>query len=558
MNKHFFTQALCCFFFIFLMSSLSALEVNQEELKSTGGVDTVVFINYTGPHKKIDSLASIKEIGTTLGTPVAENPSVSSTSGSKNRYYIIHVVDSSEKGKLDADIMYIGSDATIDHIDNVRRILSSYLSSAYNYSSADADAIAVFITVYNAVYRGKIDIFQGKYKNAVTKNLTEDSCGLAISYREWPGKTQIVIPLSDINGGLSAIETSIISDSKVVKSMQKDDGKNIDTRKQMVNIKEREADNATIAAQQKQKQAIEEQKKNDTESQKVLETKQQAVAAQKKAEAAQKDADIAQQNAVANPDDKQAQQNAAEKKQEAEKQQQEANQKKQEAEKQQQEAEKQQQKTDDTKQQAADTQAVADKKQTEAQNERSEIAKDVQTVTTEQAAGEKAPSAYGIQLTDEKHLLSALVKVNTETGEILRQSPVSYIRNRVLFKTSNGYVAIAGENSGNSAVKLVLLDLGSMEIVKTSNETVADNSVLVQDENDFYCIVQDKNNWVVAKYGADMTLKLKSPVAVKSSTPITDIGNMLLVTGADSKVYLLIKKDLTAVSKSNTKTVTTK
>ena len=37
-----------------------------------------------------------------------------------------------------------------------------------------ADTLAVFITVYNAVYRGKYDVFQSKYKDVVIKNLSNN------------------------------------------------------------------------------------------------------------------------------------------------------------------------------------------------------------------------------------------------------------------------------------------------------------------------------------------------------------------------------------------------
>ena len=86
----------------------------------------------------------------------------------------------------------------MDHIDNLRRIIAAYLESAYGYSRQDSQTLAVFVTVYNAVYRGKLDVFKQKYKTVVTKNLTANKAGLALNYAEWPGKTQIVIPLSTV------------------------------------------------------------------------------------------------------------------------------------------------------------------------------------------------------------------------------------------------------------------------------------------------------------------------------------------------------------------------
>lgn len=51
----------------------AAIEVNENELKSTGGADTIVFQNYTGPHSVIESAETISAIGTGLGRQVASS-----------------------------------------------------------------------------------------------------------------------------------------------------------------------------------------------------------------------------------------------------------------------------------------------------------------------------------------------------------------------------------------------------------------------------------------------------------------------------------------------------
>jgi FKBP-type peptidyl-prolyl cis-trans isomerase len=100
-------------------------------------------------------------------------------------------------------------------------------------------------------------------------NLTADKAGLSTNYEEWAGKSQIVIPLAKIGGGLSTIDTSVISDKKVVESMQEEDDKGVDERKKLVDFKEREAEEATEKAQTAQKKVTEEAKKLSTEK-KVL------------------------------------------------------------------------------------------------------------------------------------------------------------------------------------------------------------------------------------------------------------------------------------------------
>ncbi len=504
-------------FCLLTISTLSALEVDEKELQSAGN-DTIVFINYTGPHSKIDSLESIKKIGSDIGKVVATSKDKEIRAG-YSKYAVIHAVDASEKSKLDADILLIGSDATVDHITNLRHIIASYLVSAYGYSESDAETIAVFVTVYNAVYRGKLDQFKEKYKNVVVKNLTEGSCGLSVNYKEWPGKSQIVIPLFDVNGGLSTIDTTVITDTQVVKHMQEDDSKNIDDRKKMVDIKERESEDSSKKAQESQKKATEEKKKLVEEKKKTEEKKTQAQEAKKKAEE--------------NPDNKELQKKAEEKKSEYEEQKQTEQQ--------------QQKKVEEAENKATEEQQRSDKKSEEAQSERKTIAQDQQEVIQKEIENSKAPSAYAIKLTDEGSLLSGLVKVNTSNGEVIQSSPVTYIRNRTMFQAGENFIAIAGENSGNGAVKLVLLSPDTMEICKESNEIVAEDSVLIQDSGSFYCVIQNNDNWVVGKYDADLNLKLKGTTNVKPSTPMTITSEYVIVSGANGRVKILKKSDLSAV-----------
>ncbi len=520
---------------LLILSSLSALQVHKGELESAKS-DTIEFINYTGPHKKIETVDAIKGIGIDAGKKVkSEGIENNSRAGNRSKYYVIHCVDTSENSKLDADILFLGSDAQVDHIKNLRRIIAAYLSEAYGYSETDANTLSVFITVYNAVYRGNKTYFGDKYKEIVTTNLSSD-CGLSVNYSDWPGKTEIVIPLYDVtNGGLSTVDTSVISDSKVVSSMKEDDDKNIESRKDMVDLKEREAEDAQTKAKDAQKQATEEQKKLNEEKEKTAQAKEDADAAEKAAEEARKEA-------LENPDDEEAQK-AAEEAEEA------AQEAKEAYEEQKVIEEEQQHKTDEAREEAAEQQELADKKESEAQKERKEIAKDQNELQKEEAEKAKQNTAFGIMLVDEANLLSRLVEFNTETGETVKNSPVAQIRNRVAFEGGDGFIAIAGENSGNGAVKLVNIDSSSMEITKESKESVAEDSVLVRDGNDFYCVIDDNGKWVLGKYNENMELKLRSTIAVKSATPVMFTKAGIAVTDNSGKMQILSKDNLAPIAK---------
>ena len=533
-----FKSFLFSFILLTLSVNLSALSVDEEELKSTGPEDKIVFQNYTGPHSKIDTLEQIKSLGSSLAPQIKENKTSYTTAGDLNRYYVIHAVDPNEKSKLDADIFIIGKNATVDHIKNLRIIIASYLSGAYGYSEKDSLTIATFVTVYNAVYRNKIDTFSQKYKNIVVQNLTEKDAGLSVNWKDWAGSSQIVIPLFDVkNEGVGTVDTSIISDKEVVKRMQDDEDKNVDTRKDMVELKEREAEKAQEKAQNAQKEAASESKKAQEEKQKTEEIK-------KEAENAKKDAETAKKKAEENPT-KENIKAAEEKTQEAQK-------KQEELEQQQEKQDAQEKKAEEAKKDAQEQQQIADKKNLEAQEERREIAKDMQEVINKELQDALSNAVYGMELTDEKELLSGMIKINSKTGEIMKQSPVTYIRNRTMFQAGENYIAVCGENSGNGAVKLVLLSPDTMEIEQESNEIVHENSVLIQDDSNFYCIIQDGKNWVLGKYDENLTLLLKSNVPLKSSTPVTITEDKVIVTGVNGNVKLLEKQTLKEISQNST------
>ena len=530
-----------------VIASVSALSVNIDEIRSTSS-EVIQFESYSGPHALVESADAITQIGRNLGRQVASNVNNGATYGANTKYTVIHAVDSTGKNKLDADILVINENATVDHITNLRRIITGYLVSAYGYEESDASTIATFITVYNAVYRQNLDVYKAKYKTTVTKNLTSDKCGLSTKWSDWPGSSQIVIPLFDVNGGLSTVDTSVISDSNVIKSMREEDNLGVDERQNMVDIKEREAGNFAEKAQAAAENAAEQNKRLE-EQQKV------SAQAQQDANKAQQAAQQAAAQAKSNPDDKTLQQRAEVTQQAAE-------QAKQTAEDEKKKTEQQRQKTQQAEQAANQAQSNADKKLSEAARERTEIAKDQQKILMQALADASDRNAVvGLKLIDADNDLTGLVRIDSTSGEIISESPVRVIRGRTIIpvtveeegnatsEITVAFMAICGETTGNnSAVKLCLLDAQTLELTAESKEAVSEKSVLVRDGQDYYCVIQSGSGWVVGKYDKNLKLLLKSPVQVRKDTPITVTSKGVVVTTSADKVVLLDLKDLSSIT----------
>ena len=212
-------------------------------------------------------------------------------------------------------------------------------------------------------------------------------------------------------------------------------------------------------------------------------------------------------------------------------------------------AEEAQKDADEAKQTASDQQAVADKKQSEAQEERKSISQDQQAVAEKETANENAATVYGLNLANTSSLNSSIVKVNASNGSVVQESELDVIRGRAMHETSDGFIAIAGENKGNSAVKLVIIDQNSLEITKESEEVLSDNSVLVQDGSEYLVVIKDKIMHNVAKYDANLNLIKKSPVPVSPNSPIVKTSAGYMVTDIAGQPLLLDLNELTITIK---------
>lgn len=527
------------------VSVLFALEVDRTEINPGSAGDAITFVNYTGPNTVISSAAEITGIGSDLGKLIKDSGSASA--GDKTRYYVIHAVDAATAKGFDADILILGEGAGVDHIDNIRRIMAGYLSAAYGYSLKDAATLSTFITVYNAVYRGKMDVFTARYKTAVTKNLSADKVGLSVRYDEWAGKSQIIIPLSEprLAGTISAIDTTSLTDKAVVDKIKEDTANGTETRKSMTDLKDRESTAAQTRADAAQTDAA--------AARTDVATKQaEAQTAKTEAQTAKAEADKAAAAAKANPQDAAAQVKAAETAQKAEDKQAAAEKKTAEA--------AMAQDTVAKKEEAAKSdQTLADTKQKEARTERKEIAADVQKAIDKTDAAAKsaadaalasATPAFAIRIVDEKNLLGELVLVNLNDGKILKTSSLNAIRGRTLIDTGSGLIAIAGKKGGNAAIRLVLVDAATLEVSKQGIDAIAEQSMLVSNGNDYYAIIENDNGkFSLGRFDKNLEAKAKSAIEVKAASAITVTAKGVIVQDKSGAIKLLRATDLVDVSK---------
>jgi hypothetical protein len=410
----------------------------------------------------------------------------------------------------------------VDHIRNLRLIIQGYLEGAYAYSEQDAALLAQYITIYNAVFRGNWDFFNTKYKTPVVGSLTREKAGLATRYDQWPGQSQIVIPLQTaIPGSLSAIDTSTLTKGEVIDELRKDEDRGLPQRQDMVDLKEREADAAEQRAAS-QREAIareeaaiaEDRQRNAEEQRRIEEDRRQAQADQAAGrlsdeEAAAKEAELAARETEAAEKDAELAQregNLADQKNEAER-----------------------------------SEALAEQKAAEAQQERQAIAADQQGLINQDAA--LTPTGIlGMRLETRDGGLGRLVRVDTATGAVLKTSAVNTVNARTLMVV-NGKVFAAAETT--SAIRLVTFNPVTLEIDQQGNDTIHAQSLLWIKGSDLYAITVTNDGLFLGRYNTDLVRQALSTVTIHPFAAVIFQDDVLITQNTGGQAVLLNARDLT-------------
>ncbi|HPE88705.1 MAG TPA: P83/100 family protein [Spirochaetales bacterium] len=517
-----------------------ALDVDEAEVSSAQG-RAIQFINYEGPHAVIETAESIRSIGRALGRAVAAG---ALRSGEVGRYSVIHAVDPAVPTGFDADIVMLGEGARVDHVKNVRRIVAGFLEEAYGYSPADADTLAVFVTIYNAVYRGDMGYFGSRYKPVVTKELSPSTAGMSTRWDEWAGRSRIVIPLSGRAGMgvLGSVDTTPITDAPTVQSL-KDESPTagVEERMDVVDIKER--------AQDEEKAAIEVEKAR-IEREEAAIAEEKATAAEEKpaaafeAEAAATTgpgaARAAEDGAAEKGGDQEASLAVSEKAREEEAAAAESETAAREA------------RLEADKAALAAREEAAAAKDAEIAADRESIAADQKEAIGTEVSAAAAKEAAGVplfELVDPNLPFSRIALVDLKTGEVIRRSGINTIRAATALDLGDAYVAIAGQVTGSGgAVRLVRIPKADYSDLTQGADDVFADSRLWKIGSSIYAVVKRGELWAIGRFDP-VSLELKASSApVSRWTFLTESGGRLVAQGPGGAFLVLQAEDLSTAA----------
>lgn len=472
-------KLIAAFLFSAVIFTVYGYDVDREELERNK--KEVEFVNYTGTHEKIDTRDEIYSIGTSLGQDIKgrQNASLS------GKYRILHLVDPTEPDKMGADIFILEKNANVDHIRNLRLILSAYLKTAYGYSDSDSSLLAEFVTYYNAVFRGNISWFESKYNNMVLVNITAENAGIDIHYKNWPGKTRMIIPLKNGETGESpALSSKELSEKEVIEDLRKNKDRGIEPRKEMVELREKELDRELVKSSEKEEKAAAEKDKVSEEKEKV-EEKIKELEGKKEAGTV--------------PDDK-----YEEEKSKLEKEKEELAEEESDLEKEIEKAKKQT--------------AEIEKEKAAVSEEREVIASDTNKILENEAGAGETPSVTGEMrkpkdtffirvLEDSSGRYGEAVLIDNKTGKIGGAGSVKKTGIRGFLENRDGSsILITGSDNG-SDFYLMKIDTNNLEIKTKSDNKVYRDTVINENRESVFAVIQDNGNFKIGKFSSSLALE---------------------------------------------------
>ena len=482
--------------------------VSEEEILSIKSLaSSIVFENYVGPTTDFSTREEISGIGLFLGRNFQSSPSWS------DKYVLYHSYQPEIPEGLDGDILALMDNAGVDHIRNLRIILSSYLQAVYEYREKEADVLAEFITYYNAIYYKNMKHFSSRFKPGVLQYLSPQNAGLSTHYSEWPGKSRIVIPVTSngISGESKAeLDTSIISQPEVVKEMQKEEDKALDSRKDMVEIRE---------------EALDEKQKELDRVQETL-TEEKAVIEEAIAE---KEKELIQ----VEEDSPAAEELKEEIKEEIR------------------ELEEKETVIEEKQEALEEDQKKLDKQEDEIVEMREEIAKDENLLREEQVIKESVIASTDgraiwfilIERSGSPASFGTLCKI-TEKGQILKRSSINSIRGNTAVDTKEGLAVIAGLEGANSSVNPLLINTDTLEVIKRSDSAVYAGNRIWTDQDYLYIITRNNSDWALGKYTSKLDLEFLSDISVNPDSAILFEDEYLMIQNSEGTISVLSLEDL--------------
>ncbi len=571
-------RSIVIFLFVGFTSLMAQTKASLGE-KEIQGSKRIEFINRTTVRASTD----IREENSSLGKKLAKG--ASTAAGATVDGINVKRIQPSADGKLGADIITLGDSNSYDHINSVARIIESYVEAGFQYKAGGSSTLAQYALYYNAAHRKDLKFFAGKYSEEVIKSLTADKVGIDLNYRNWPGKTQIVIPIeSNIlkDGGKDVTTDELEKEvNKIVQEKEKDtvikqkmteEAKKMDTlqtkkiveEKKIVQEKKQEIAKEEKKIEQKKEElkkkesetvaSLNELKKDPTKNKDAIQKKEEELGGIKQEQKVVEDKAAATQGKKEELDKKEEQLAAKE------------------------EARKEGATTDGkaTDPGAKDASATATTATTEtttvaevkkaeekaavAEQKVEKLEKEIAVVKEElkkkeeqsdNVVNNKIIFLKFIKYDSDGHYSNELWAIDTTKDDALFKSPYNNICSKDFREVPNQGILVLGYDGDKVETrkhKLVILDPDKLSVKKTSEAAdIFWRTPMIYRDDLIYVIEKFKDKYHVTRFKPDLTLDIRSSDDVEENSEITFFKDKVYVTGkpkeGDKTTIRIFKKD---------------
>lgn len=521
---------------ILIYSQLFAQRVNVKELK---GIKKVNFINYQGRNRKRESVRAINIIGERLARGSRRR-----TSNRRFRYFlkysIIHAVSQREKNKLSADIFSIDKRARVDHIKNIRRIIASYIHTRYKYSYSNAYVLATFLTYYNAIYRKDLKFFQSKYKKVVLRHLSSRNAGIDVNYKNWPGKTKLIIPLSNLlnEQNPKILDTKEISNEKVIKQLRKRDDKGIKERKDIVKIQKEDLKKQEKQVEKKKEQIIKKENELEKKKEEIKKITDPVKREEKEKELKKEEKQLNKEKKEVKTIEKQLDErkNEIKKDEKLIKEDEKTQDIKKNPEKYSKEINKLEKKVEEQKK-------TIDQKEKIIKEQKKEIAEKKEKNISE----DRFYYLKRLEYTPGGHYNNEMIIIDADLRRVVLKSPLKTISGKNFGIVRNGVLVIARRSKQSKVHNLVLLNKKTLKALSVSRQNVFWRTFIEVRGRSVYVLVQENGQNYLARFNEKLEMTAKSDKPLYLDTTVSFYKNFIYLSSPDKRILVLKKEDLSFV-----------
>ncbi|MDL5245854.1 P83/100 family protein [Leptospira weilii] len=545
-----------CFGFSLSLFSQDNSKLGEKEIRSS---QRVRFINRSSARAGEEVRGTNEKVGLGLADILKKEPDKTHTQGGISVTRI-----APEEKKFGADVFAISEDSDYGHVNSIQRILAGFVKSNFGYDDKNSDILATYILYYNAIHRKDRSYIGRKYSNSVIKFVNPNSIGISRRYSEWPGKTQILIPLvedvlgKDVHTDELEDEVNKELDKKKEGQSEKDkfgDLQNEKNKKELEEVKRRKEEN-----QNKQKEISDREIKTDKELQELnkdpVKNKTQIAEKKKEKEQIQKEKESAQKE----------EQKLKEKEKEVVKKDEERknNKTNPSTSSSSSSSSKSDSKSDSgNSKSGSDNQSSNKKSEAELKKELAETKKELEIKKEEEkkkeefdknVVGGKILFLKTLKYLDKGHYNNELQVLDPTKDDTIFRGDFNKICGRT-FEIVDGKALVIGFEDGHSSNhKLILIDQETLKPTLSAADNIFWRSPMIVKGDEIYAFEEVEEKYYLSRFGKDLKKQAKSSEEISPNSNVTFYGEKIYVTGKEEssgsiQITVFNKVDLKLIKK---------